>query len=416
MFNGFLDASHGLSLERLPALVRDQAAHAGLHEASIYLADLQEDVLRLVTGHGLDAADSVTGQGAHKLRIDGTPAGRAFTQLTPQHDQEAHASCWWTPLLDGAERVGVLRVETDDTSEQTARLVQRLATLITLLILSVRSHSDAYSRLVRTRPMTVAAVLQWNLMPPRAFANGRVTISAALEPAYEVGGDAYDYALADDMVHLGVFDAMGHDVAAGLTANMAVAACRNARRQNTPLIETGEFIERTLVEQLGNDRYVTAALLDLDTRTGEITWTNHAHHSPVVVRDGTWTHLLPCPPSHPLGTGLGIGATMCREQLNPGDRLVLYTDGITEARSPAGEEFGLQRFMGFVLAHNAEGLPVPETLRRLIHGVLDYQKGQLQDDATVLFLEWHGPRPASPETPGALRSPAHEPTPSHETA
>ncbi|TXS39548.1 serine/threonine-protein phosphatase [Streptomyces sp. or43] len=408
MFQGLLDASHGMSLENLPDVVREQAAHAGLREASIYLADLQEDVLRLVTGHGLDAGGSTRGRADDELPIDGTPAGRAYTRLTPQRGEGAETGCWWTPLLDGAERVGVLRVENNDSGELTVRTLQRLASLVTLLILSVRTQSDSYARLVRTRPMTVAAELQWNLMPPRAFASGQVTISAALEPAYGVGGDAFDYALADDVVHLGVFDAMGHDVAAGLTANMAVAACRNARRQNATLIETGEFIERTLIEQLGNDRYVTAALIDLDTRTGEITWTSHAHHSPVVVREGTWTGLLPCPPSHPLGTDLGIGATLCREQLNPGDRLVLYTDGITEARSPAGEEFGLERFMDFILAHNAEGLPVPETLRRLIHSVLDYQKGQLQDDATVLFLEWHGPTPTR-QGFGELRSHPDEP-------
>ncbi|MGW8889095.1 PP2C family protein-serine/threonine phosphatase [Streptomyces sp. NPDC055749] len=92
-----------------------------------------------------------------------------------------------------------------------------------------------------------------------------------------------------------------------------------------------------------------------------------------------------------MGTDLSIKATLCREQLHPGDRLILYTDGITEAKDPSGEEFGLERFVQFILSHNAEGLPVPETLRRLVHSVLDYQKGQLQDDATVLFMEWHGP-------------------------
>ncbi|MFJ8749168.1 hypothetical protein ACIREO_07525 [Streptomyces sp. NPDC102441] len=87
---------------------------------------------------------------------------------------------------------------------------------------------------MRTELMNVAAEPQWNLMPPRAFTNGHMTSGAALEPAHQVGGGAFDYAVADDVVRLGLFDAMGHDVAAGMTATLPVAACRNAPQQNAP--------------------------------------------------------------------------------------------------------------------------------------------------------------------------------------
>ena len=91
-----------------------------------------------------------------------------------------------------------------------------------------------------------------------------------------------------------------------------------------------------------------------------------------------------------MGLDLGLPVTLCREQLEPGDRILLYTDGITEMRSPDSGEFGLGRFVEFVIRQNAAGLPVPETLRRLIRTVLDYHGDQLQDDATVLLVEWHG--------------------------
>lgn len=389
MLAGMLDACHGMSMEQLPGAVRAHAAQAGLDNVLVYVSDLQEDVLRLLTGQGLDAGQD-DGRWPDELSIAGTPAGRCFETLTPVFDTEAGVSRWWVPLLDGAERVGALRVDTD-LDEDGARLaMRRLATLVTMLIMTKRSHSDSYARRVRTQRMNVAAEMQWNLMPPRAFANDQVTISAALEPAYEIGGDAFDYALADDTVHLGIFDAMGHDVAAGLSANLAVAACRNSRRQGAGLVETGQAIEKVLAEHLLQTRYVTAVLADLDIRTGELSWISHGHHSPVLVRENHWSGPLPCVPGAPLGTDLGLKATLCHEQLKPGDRLVLYTDGITETHNSGGEEFGLDRFMNFIIHHSADGMPVPETLRRLVHSILDYNLGRLQDDATVLLLEWRG--------------------------
>jgi serine phosphatase RsbU (regulator of sigma subunit) len=74
--------------------------------------------------------------------------------------------------------------------------------------------------------------------------------------------------------------------------------------------------------------------------------------------------------------------------LEPGDRLVLYTDGITEARSPDGEFFGEQRLADFISAAVAAGEPAPEMVRRLMRHVLIHQADQLQDDASIVILEW----------------------------
>jgi serine phosphatase RsbU (regulator of sigma subunit) len=87
--------------------------------------------------------------------------------------------------------------------------------------------------------------------------------------------------------------------------------------------------------------------------------------------------------------GLDDPAIEIAEQtLEPGDRLLFYTDGFTEARNEHGEEFGLDRLVDFAERHAAAGLPVPETLRRLTHDVLDHQYGDLHDDATLLLLSW----------------------------
>ncbi|MFI6345038.1 SpoIIE family protein phosphatase [Streptomyces sp. NPDC050560] len=332
-----------------------------------------------------------SGHNVGAIAIEGTAAGRAYQSGCVTVDGRQ----WWVPLLDGTERLGVMGVTAGAGArmdQAAARQLRDLAALVTLMLVSKRGTSDSYARLVRRRGMNVAAEMEWRLMPPRTFATGRVLISAVMEPAYEVSGDAFDYAVAGDSVHVSLFDAMGHNLAAGLTAGLATAACRNHRRQHGGLVESAEAVERALLAEFGGERYATGILLDLDTTSGLLTWTNRGHYPPVVLRGARDVIELHCPPAPPMGTGLGMPGTLAQDQLEPGDRLLLYTDGVTEARSPGGEEFGLARLTDFLMRYQAsQDLPVPEVLRRLIRHHLDYHQGRLNDDATILLLEWHGP-------------------------
>ncbi|MBT2490765.1 serine/threonine-protein phosphatase, partial [Streptomyces sp. ISL-96] len=339
MLRALLRASHLSAFEELPGMGDRHAGEAGLQRARIYVADIQEVVLREATGRGLDA-----GAGGQELRIDATLPGRVFcsgqSHSAPAEGRVQH----WLPVLDGTERLGALRVETDDEAdEQTQAAMEDLASLVGMLLVSKRHHSDSYARLTRVSPMSVSAEMQWTLMPPRTFANTRVTIAAVMEPAYATAGDAFDYALAGDTAHLAVFDAMGHDTSAGLTANLAIATCRNERRQGRSLTEARDAIEATLIQQFGQSRYATAVLADLDLKTGLLSWINCGHHPPVLIRGKRWTTHLDCAPTHPLGTDLDVPVNLCREQLEPGDRLLLYTDGVVEARDAKGHEFGRDR-------------------------------------------------------------------------
>ncbi|MFI6483451.1 PP2C family protein-serine/threonine phosphatase [Nonomuraea sp. NPDC050663] len=376
MLTGLLQASHLTTLDDLPALVTDHAALAGFERVVIYLADLQQNLLKPMSSDGLP------------LRIDTTLAGRAFQEVrTLSQKDEDGRLLWWQPLLDGTERLGVVQL-LGSNAEHEGR---HLASLLALMLVSQRAHSDTYPRLVRTHAMNVAAEMQWRLIPPLTCATPRVTVGAVMEPAYEIGGDTYDYAFHGDTLHLAVFDAMGHDVSAGLTANLAMAACRNHRRQDMDLASNSAAIERVLIEEFGRaNRYVTAVMADLDLSTGLLTWINRGHPPPVLIRGGRWSTTLECPPAHPMGLDAGLPITLCREQLEPGDRLLLYTDGITEAGAAHGREFGLTRFVDFIIRHHTGNLPVPETLRRLVANILTYNGGQLNDDATVLLTEWRG--------------------------
>ncbi|MFF3488424.1 PP2C family protein-serine/threonine phosphatase [Streptomyces sp. NPDC002701] len=380
-----LEASHTAPFEQVPLLLDAAAVRAGAGGARLFVADLQEELLREVTGIGLSA-----GKGGQEHRIEGTLPGRAY-QITEIVSPARGGACW-VPVLDGTERLGVLHVEPGpgDGDRPDEEVMRALASMAGLLLVSKRANSDSHARLTRTRPMGVSAELQWSMMPPRTFSDQRATVSAFMEPAYQVAGDAFEYALAGDVLHLAVFDAMGHDTSAGLTAALAMATCRSYRRVGATIPEASTAIENTLVEQFGHSRYATGILADLELDTGKFTWVNRGHLLPVLIRGGRWASTLYCPPAGPMGSGFNLPVTQRTEQLEPGDRLLLFTDGIIEARDSDGREFGVQRFTDFIIRHHADNLPVAETLRRLMHAVLDYHQGRLADDATVLFCEWHG--------------------------
>ncbi|OOC53832.1 MULTISPECIES: PP2C family protein-serine/threonine phosphatase [Nocardiopsis] len=373
-------AGHLATFEELPSLIAKKAEGAELSQARVYLADHQQQVLREFTGVGLDAHE-----GGEALSVNDSLAGQAYVTGVTVRVEGEHR--YWVPVLEGAQRLGVMHVGYAGDPDRSA--MRDLASMVALLVIAKRSNSDSYARLVRTKPMSVSAEMQWTLMPPGTFADSRVTISAATEPAYDNAGDAFDYAVAGEVAHLAMFDAMGHDTAAGLIANLAVGAFRNERRKGTELAQMCRGVEETLIQEFVRTRFATAVLAELNMTTGELHWVNCGHLPPVLIRNNQ-VRSLECEPSHPLGMDLGLPVTVCREQLEPGDRLLLYTDGIIEARDSQGREFGVERFVDFVIRHQADNMPVPETLRRLVHGVLEYHHGRFGDDATVLFCEWHG--------------------------
>ncbi len=380
MLANLLQDSHLATLEQVPGLVEKYATGFSCFE--FLVADLREELLVSLTG-------------GHAVSVEGSLAGRSFRELALIETRHEDGHHFWIPLLDGTERIGVLGTVAADDSAGTFDRLQALASLVALVLVSKRPHSDTYARLVRSQPMTVASEVVWPLIPPLTFATDSLVLSAVLEPAYEIGGDAVDYAVDGDLVHLSIFDAMGHDQSAGLTVALATATSRNQRRQGASLVDTGDAVDEVIGAQFGGRRFATGVLATLDYRTGQLSWVNRGHPAPLLIRGGRTLRELRCPPAPPMGFQLPTRPRLCHERLEPGDRLLLYTDGIVEARDERGRQFGLRRFVDFVIRREADGCTAPETLRRLMRTVLDHQHGRLQDDASTLLVEWQQHRERS---------------------
>ncbi|MFC8448707.1 PP2C family protein-serine/threonine phosphatase [Kitasatospora sp. NPDC057223] len=381
----FLTTGRTLEPADVPNLAERYTRSLGIGTSTVYLADIQQRRL-----FPLDGGDCV--------QIDGTMAGWAFRtgSLRVTEDLGDGLTAWF-PLVDGAERLGVLRVRTDTLSAAALRHCRLLAAMLAMVITSKRDTSDSYARGTRAQEMSLPAEMLRAFLPPRTVCTGEVISTAVLEPAYDLGGDAFDHSLSAGVLHAAVIDAMGHDLASGLTAAVTLAGCRNARRNGADLPELVASIDEALTRWLP-DRFATGVLLRLDIGTGTLHWSNCGHPPPLlirgqeVVKDALVTAAEP-----PLGLGAltGTPRRINTAALEPGDRVLLYTDGVVEARGARRELFGLERFADFVIRATAAGESAPESLRRLIHALLDNQDSTLTDDATIMMIEWQPPGPPS---------------------
>jgi hypothetical protein len=378
-----LEHSHLMAPEQLPAAADEAARMAGALGCRIHLISRDQRSLVPLAA----AVQGVVGLD-EALAVDGSVAGRAFRDTEVM--ASADGSRVWLPLLDGAERLGVLEVLVGpEGADRLADAVRPLAALIAELVVSKGQYTDSFERARRSLPMGVAAELLWRQLPPLTFATERFVVTAQLEPWHEVGGDAFDYSIDGDVLRLAVFDGMGHGLGATLLAGVALAAYRNARRAGHGLVDTARLIDVALSAQFGVESFVTGVLAELDLTSGSISTLSAAHPAPLLVRDGRTLGELDSEPGVPLGFG-DRDDTVVRAQLQPGDRILMFSDGVVEARSPEGAFFGTDRLVDLLGRQEARRQSPPETLRRLVLAVLEHQDGTLQDDATLLMLEWAG--------------------------
>jgi serine phosphatase RsbU (regulator of sigma subunit) len=184
-----------------------------------------------------------------------------------------------------------------------------------------------------------------------------------------------------------VFDGMGTSIGAGLLTAAALSAYRSSRRNGQGLYDQARTIDDTLRDELGDAALVTGVLAQLDLTTGRLRYLSAGGPEPLVMRDGRVVKTLAGGRREPFGCG-GVELTIAEEALQPGDWLVLHTDGLIEARDAAGRAFSRTRLVDLLEREAAAGHPPPEMVRRVTRAVLEHQQGVPQVDAALVLGRW----------------------------
>ena len=376
-----IDRAHEMPPQLIAPLVAEVIAVIGGRNVTVLLQDYDQLSLVPLQGRGLLVEGPVP--------IDGSLAGRAFLGDDLVEQGVAGGVRVYVPLLDGTDRVGVLAFTSDDWDEDDRRLAQRFAGLLADVVVTKGMYTDRFFQARRRQPMSLPAEMQWALLPPLIMTTPQVALAGILEPAYDVAGDSFDYALNDDALHVAIVDAMGHGLDAAVMATVAVAAYRHARRDDVELPDLYAAMDRAVAGQFDEEHFVTVQMAHLNVGSGLLRWVNAGHPHPLLLRRGRAVRALDSPTTLPLGFG-GADPQVSEERLDAGDRVLFFTDGIIEEHLTGGELFGEARLVDLIEEVSKEGGPVQETVRRLSHALKRARGEVTNDDATLFLVEWRG--------------------------
>ena len=320
--------------------------------------------------------------------VAGSMAGRAFSTGQPVSSKRDGAVRVWVPVSEQASRTGVLAVTVPDASPETVERVELLGVFAGLVVAAAARVSDVPYVRRQGREMSLPAGMQWDLLPPLNTRTPGATIAGLLEPAYDIAGDAFDYAIGADVLDFAIIDGMGHGIASTLLTGLAVGAYRHGRRNGAAILDLHHAIDQALTSNYDDDSFATGIVGRLAFSTGRLEWSCAGHPPPLQLRGRKVVAELTNEPVLPFG--LRGRPELSVADLEPGDAVLLYTDGVTEARGADGELFGLDRLTDLLEQEAASERPPEEMLRRLVRALLDRQPEGLRDDATLLLVQWTG--------------------------
>ncbi|MEW1638914.1 PP2C family protein-serine/threonine phosphatase [Streptomyces sp. NPDC093801] len=376
-------APHEVFEEVRGILVRDHGA-AG---AELLMADYASARLQPVTARPFTAESVSAYNGAE---------GRAFGAQEPHVVPGASGTTVHLPVTVRGDRLGVLSVRFPAGVAVGELLgpLQDVADALAHEILVADRDTDFFLQARRARRLTLAAEMQWQLLPGRSCSRPEYDLGAQLEPAYAIFGDSFDWSASADHLTLTVNNGMGEGVEAALLTSLAVSALRNARRAGLGLADQAALADQALYGHYQGRQHLPMLLLRFDLDTGEAEVIDAGSPRLWRLRGGA-VEPVGLEAQLPLGMFEDTVYTCQRFRVLPGDRLVLLSDGVYDVLSPAGEPYGLHALTRAVL--NTRLLPPSQVPRALLEELPGYRGGvDAADDAMVVCLDWHGRPGAGP--------------------
>ncbi|MEU8814668.1 PP2C family protein-serine/threonine phosphatase [Actinoplanes sp. NPDC048796] len=322
--------------------------------------------------------------GGEPMTHPGDPAWRSFDhQSEVVEDGAVHL-----PVTARGERIGVLRATPVPEDPDLRGELAEIATLVAHELQSAAAGTDRYRTAARTKRLTLAAEMQWELLPGRSRVRPSFSLAGQLEPSYAVRGDSFDWAEHDGRLYLSVLNGMGDGVQAALLTALATYSLRNARRAGIGLADQAALADQAIYALHRGAQYAAALMLRIDLATGEVLAVDAGSPRLLFLRDGVVTeHKLTA--QFPLGMFEDTDYRVQEFTLLPGDRLMIVSDGVFEAVTATGRygEAALARFV----RHTGALAPL-QAVRSLLGDLRTYLgDADLEDDAVAVCLDWPGP-------------------------
>ncbi|MET9800479.1 PP2C family protein-serine/threonine phosphatase [Streptomyces sp. NPDC006368] len=324
--------------------------------------------------------------------IHDSPQGRVFGSQEPLVVAEngTERVDVHLPITIRGDRMGVLSICLPEERFDEAVLpeMQHICEALGHEILVAERDTDLYALARRAARLTLAAEMQWQLLPGRACSRTEFSLGAQMEPAYAILGDNYDWSVSADHLTLTVTNGMGQGIDAALLTNLAVNALRNARRAGLDLAGQAALADQAVHAQYQGRAYVSVLLLRFALATGQVEVVDAGSPRAWRLREGT-VEPLTFDAQLPLGMFEDTVYVPEHFTVRAGDRLLFASDGVYDASSSAGEEFGHHALTRALTATRL--LPAAQVPGAVLHELAAYHgEMPLDDDALVLCLDWRG--------------------------
>ncbi|GAA2649465.1 PP2C family protein-serine/threonine phosphatase [Paractinoplanes durhamensis] len=291
------------------------------------------------------------------------------------------------PMTVWGDRLGVLRVQVP--GRPAPELTAELCSIAGELAMAVRTadrDTDRYHQARRRQRLTMAAELQWDLLPGRSLDGERFRLAGALEPAYAVYGDHYDWAVTGDLLTLTVLNGQGDGIEAALLTATAVNAMRNARRSGANIVEQAELASDAIYSRHGGNAHVATLLLEVCLTDGTVEAVDAGSPRAMIAHNGD-LRTVSLEQQLPLGMFGDTRYEIQKFGLEPADRLLVVSDGV-HAAAPGGRvAYGTSSLLTAVRRTRMQR--PAEAVGTVLRGLRDYHAGiDPDDDAVIVCLDW----------------------------